>query len=27
VTSMDCPLEPGVCCALAGHRFDRWGYG
>jgi hypothetical protein len=27
VTSMDCPLEPGVCCALTGHLLDRWGYG
>jgi hypothetical protein len=27
VTPMDGPFEPRVRCALAGHRFDRWGYG
>ena len=24
---MDVALEAAVCCPLAGHRFDRWGYG
>ena len=27
VAPMDGPFEPRVGCALAGHRFDRWGYG
>ena len=25
--AMNRPLKAAVCCPLAGHPFDRWGYG